>query len=159
MQMVLCIDAWPECLSPAVAWRMLIVKQRLAELTICSSQSTALWEKPLHAKPNGFKKTRLQIRADSAVTFATQLCAYIIHIGLCLLYHPSISRCHLYIKNITFSLSLNLSLLFLISAIFIYNLFFALSLRPLALGSFDPREALWEMWAGKPLLGQVVCWN
>ena len=112
-------------------------KTTLAELTICSSQSTALWEKPLHAKLKGF---RLQIRADSAVTFATQLCAYIIHIGLCLLYHLSISPCHLYIKNI--ALSLNLSLLFLISALFIYNLFFALSLRPLALGSFDPREAL-----------------
>ena len=124
---------------------MLDCKTTLAELTICSSQSTALWEKSLHAKLKGFKKTRLQIRADSAVTFATQLCAYIIHIGLCLLYHLSVSPCHLYIIYIKYrflSLSLNLSLLFLISAIFIYNLFFALSLRPLALGSFDPREAL-----------------
>ena len=76
---------------------MLDCKTTLAELTICSSQSTALWEKPLHAKLKGFKKTRLQIRADSAVTFATQLCAYIIHIGLCLLYHLSVSPCHLYI--------------------------------------------------------------
>ena len=87
-------------------------KTTLAELTICSSQSTALWEKSLHAKLKGFKKTRLQIRADSAVTFATQLCAYIIHIGPCLLYHLSISPCHLYIKNIAFSLSQFVSSIF-----------------------------------------------
>ena len=125
-------------------------KTTLAQLSICSSQSTALWEKPLHGKPNGLKKTRLQIRADSAVTFATQLCAYIIYYIL-YIYRSmfvissldlSLPFIYMYKISLSLSLSLNLSLLFLISAIFIYIFFFALSLRPLALGSFDPREAL-----------------
>ena len=65
-----------------------------------------------------------------------------ISVYVCYIISRSLPAIYIYIYKISLSLSLNLSLLFLISAIFIYNLFLALSLRPLALGSFDPREAL-----------------